>query len=97
MIIPGFRLYKRVFSKNKYTTLYKKYTYRHIASLACVPVQHPTGEILVALVTASGLENYMHGDLSLWTWLELQHLVLEGRITGFLHIINNGLGDVVKK
>lgn len=28
--------------------------------------------------------------------LELQHLELEGRITGFLHIINDGLGDVVK-
>lgn len=28
--------------------------------------------------------------------LKLQHLKLEGRITGFLHIINDGFGDVVK-
>lgn len=39
-------------------------------------------------------ENYKNCLYGLGT--ELQHLQLEGRITGFLHIINNGLGDVVK-
>ena len=75
------------YNKNTHTGILRHLLVRRSAS---------TGEILVALVTASGLENYMHGDCLYGLGLELQHLVLEGSITGFLHIINNGLGDVVK-
>lgn len=50
-----------------------------------------TGEILVALVTTSALHIGLN-ELS----LKLQNLELEGSLTGFLHIKNDGLGDVVK-
>lgn len=50
-----------------------------------------TGEILIALVTTSALSSGLD-ELN----LKLQNLKLEGSITGFLHIINDGFGDVVK-
>ena len=50
-----------------------------------------TGEILVALVTTSQVEP----DLSPLT-NELAGLELKGTLTGFLHIINNSVGDAIK-
>lgn len=50
-----------------------------------------TGEILISLVTSSQL------DISLEEYKEeLLNLNLDGEIVGILHIINDGLGDVVK-
>lgn len=50
-----------------------------------------TGELLVALVTSSQQEASLD-ELS----AKLQALSLEGIITGFLHVINDSLGDVVQ-
>lgn len=74
---------------------YNKNTHTGILRHLLVRRSTSTGEILVALVTASGLENYIT-DCLYGLGIELQNLRLDGRITGFLHIINNGLGDVVK-
>ena len=52
-----------------------------------------TGELLVALVTSSQMDiTEMIEELG----KKLENLELEGKLTGFLHIINDGLGDVVK-
>lgn len=75
------------YNKNTHTGILRHLLVRRSAS---------TGEILIALVTTPGLENYMCGGCLYGLGLKLQNLKLEGRITGFLHIINNGLGDVVK-
>lgn len=55
-----------------------------------------TGEILIALVTTSGLADVLDYPGLKKLGSELQGLMLEGKITGFLHIINDGIGDVVK-
>ena len=55
-----------------------------------------TGEILVALVTTSALADVIEWSVLEELGIKLQELDLDGKITGFLHIINDGLGDVVK-
>lgn len=50
-----------------------------------------TGELLVALVTSSQKEVVLDELCA-----KLQALSLEGEITGFLHVINDSLGDVVQ-
>lgn len=55
-----------------------------------------TGELLVALVTSSQYEDVVKEEhLNKLSEL-LQKQSLEGTLTGFLHIINDSLGDVVK-
>ena len=72
------------YNKNTHTGILRHLLVRRAAS---------TGEMLIALVTASGMEESLGlGQLG----KELGNLELEGTITGFLHIINDGLGDVVK-
>ena len=112
---------------------YNKNTHTGILRHLLVRRSVSTGEILVALVTASGLEDIVSvpracsddilpgmqvNNVSVngqdmnetdkqegssncngclyGLGLELQHLEIEGKITGFLHVINDGLGDVVK-
>lgn len=70
---------------------YNKYTHTGILRHLLIRRAISTGEILIALVTTSELSIKLD-ELS----LKLQNLKLEGSITGFLHIINDGLGDVVK-
>lgn len=82
------------YNKNTHTGVLRHLLIRRAAS---------TGEILVALVTTSSLEAKLT-SLTAFTGserleelsLKLQSLKLEGQLTGFLHIINDGLGDVVK-
>ncbi len=50
-----------------------------------------TGEILISLVTSSQLDISLEGYKD-----KLLDLNLDGEIVGILHIINDGLGDVVK-
>lgn len=73
---------------------YNKNTHTGVLRHLLVRRAVSTGEILVALVTTSALQTNLDNldELS----LKLQNLELEGSLTGFLHIINDGLGDVVK-
>ena len=72
-------------------THYNKNTHTGVLRHLLIRRAVSTGEILVALVTTSALQIKLD-ELS----LKLQKLELEGSLTGFLHIINDGLGDVVK-
>lgn len=70
---------------------YHKNTHQGLLRHLLVRRAQATGELLVALVTSSqqsiSLENLSK---------RLQDLPLEGKLTGFLHIINDSLGDVVQ-
>ena len=98
---------------NKNIPHYNKNTHTGILRHLLIRRSSSTGEILVALVTASvqetpgtALEQEISKHLPDGNGLaflcldklgiKLKELELEGRITGFLHIINDGLGDVVK-
>ncbi len=88
------------YNKNTHTGILRHLLIRRAVS---------TGEILVALVTTSALETELkkiprlikqaeqtnHTGLNELS-LKLKNLKLEGSLTGFLHIINDGFGDVVK-
>ena len=84
------------FFTGRHVPHYNKNTHIGILRHLLIRRAASTGEILVALVTTSAL-----ADVIEWSGLEelgskLQDLDLDGKITGFLHIINDGLGDVVK-
>jgi len=73
---------------------YNKKTHTGILRHLLIRRSASTGELLVALVTTPGLSGLQMGldELS----HRLQGLKLEGSLSGFLHIINDGKGDVVK-
>ena len=72
---------------------YNKNTHEGVLRHLLVRRAATTGELLAALVTSSQKDIDMVvkelGD-------KLSSLELDGTLTGFLHIINDGLGDVVK-
>ncbi len=70
---------------------YHKNTHQGFLRHLLVRRAEATGEILVALVTSSQ-QAVSLDDLS----GKLQDLPLEGELVGFLHIINDSLGDVVQ-
>ena len=81
---------------------YKKLAHTGILRHLLVRRSERNGELLIALVTASG-ELVDAVDYNLRERLELDSLVvklrelsLDGSIAGVLHIINDGLADVVK-
>lgn len=79
------------FFKNSSETFYHKM--KHTGSLRHLLVRraHFTGEILIALVTASSFST----DLTPLSDI-LKNINYEGKLKGFLHIINNSVADVVK-
>lgn len=72
---------------------YNKNTHEGVLRHLLVRRAASTGELLVALVTSSQMEI---SDMVEELGDKLAALNLEGSLTGFLHIINDGLGDVVK-
>ena len=67
--------------------------FRHDGTLRHLLVRrgHFTGEMLLCLVTTSELSTDLMPLAD-----KLRNLELEGELTGFCHIVNDGLGDVVK-
>ena len=72
---------------------YNKNTHEGVLRHLLVRRAASTGELLVALVTSSQMEI---SDMVEELGDKLAALNLEGSLTGFLHIINDGLGDAVK-
>ncbi len=70
---------------------YHKNTHQGLLRHLVVRRAEATGELLVALVTSSQQAICLE-ELS----ERLQNLPLEGKLTGFLHIVNDCLGDVVQ-
>ena len=72
---------------------YNKNTHVGVLRHILIRRAESTKELLVALVTTSQMaisENVKE------LGAKLENLTLEGKLTGFIHIINDGLGDVVK-
>lgn len=72
---------------------YNKNTHEGVLRHLLVRRAASTGELLVALVTSSQEDIT---DIVNELGQKLAALSLEGTLTGFIHIINDGLGDVVK-
>lgn len=72
---------------------YNKNTHEGVLRHLLVRRAASTGELLVALVTSSQMDI---SDMVEELGDKLLALNLEGSLTGFIHIINDGLGDVVK-
>lgn len=72
---------------------YNKNTHEGVLRHLLVRRAASTGELLVALVTSSQMDI---SDMVEEMGDKLLALNLEGSLTGFLHIINDGLGDAVK-
>lgn len=81
----------RDYAKEQGWEHYHKKTHQGLLRHLLVRRASATGEILVALVTSSQQEIILE-ELS----NRLQSLALEGVLTGFLHILNDSLGDVVQ-
>ena len=75
---------------------YKKNSHEGLLRHLLVRRAQSTGELLVALVTSSQYEEAQWEPLLSGLTDSLLHLPLEGKITGFLHILNDSLGDVVQ-
>ena len=84
------------FFAERHVPHYNKNTHIGILRHLLVRRAASTGEILVALVTTSALADVIEWSVLEELGIKLQELDLDGKITGFLHIINDGLGDVVK-
>ncbi len=81
----------RDYAKEQGWTHYHKNTHQGLLRHLLVRRASATGELLVALVTSSQ-QTIALDELS----ERLQKLPYEGKLTGFLHIINDSLGDVVQ-
>lgn len=79
------------FFKKEDMPFFHRYTHQGYLRHLLVRKASRTGEILVALVTTTQAEC----DLSAWKDMLLS-LLLEGKIAGILHIINDSVADVVK-
>lgn len=86
----------REFCAEKGLGHYKKNIHEGLLRHLLVRRAQSTGDMLVALVTSSQYEKenfeVMLAELS----GKLQNLELEGKLTGFLHIVNDSLSDVVQ-
>jgi 23S rRNA (uracil-5-)-methyltransferase RumA len=86
----------REFSFQKGMSHYKKTSHQGILRHLLVRRGEKTGELLVALVTSSQYREKEMTDFLQELSEKLQHLPLEGNLTGFLHIINDSPADVVQ-
>ncbi len=75
---------------------YKKNSHEGLLRHLLVRRAQSTGDMLVALVTSSQYEEEKFGTMLSGLSVKLQTLDLEGKLIGFLHIINDSLGDVVQ-
>lgn len=75
---------------------YKKTSHEGLLRHLLVRRAQATGELLVALVTSSQYEPERFSKQLLELSVKLQELPLMGKLTGFLHIVNDSLGDVVQ-
>ena len=83
---------KEYFSERKIMH-YNKNTHIGVLRHLLIRRAESTKELLVALVTTSQMEISKNvKELG----AKLENLTLEGKLAGFIHIINDGLGDVVK-
>ena len=86
----------RDYCANQGLVHYKKNSHEGLLRHLLVRRAQSTGEMLVALVTSSQYEQEKFAEqLSTLSDL-LQKLPLEGKLIGFLHIVNDSLGDVVQ-
>ncbi len=77
-------------------SFYKRKSHEGLLRHLLVRRAQSTGEVLVALVTSSQYqEDVFEGQLKELS-SKLRELPLEGRLAGFLHVVNDSLGDVVK-
>lgn len=81
----------RDYCKEKNIPHYKKNIHQGVLRHLLVRRSSSTGELMVALVVSS----QQMFDWEPLTW-QLQNLSLEGKLTGFLLITNDSLGDVVQ-
>lgn len=81
----------RDYAREKGWSYYHKKTHQGLLRHLLLRRAVRTGELLVALVTSSQ-EAVSLDELS----AHLQALPLEGKLTGFLHVLNDSLGDVVQ-
>ena len=99
IVHPDFRLILdtvRDYCADNQIPYYRKNSHEGVLRHLLVRRSESTGELLVALVTSSQYEDVvMEEHLNKLSEL-LQKQSLEGTLTGFLHIINDSLGDVVK-
>ena len=99
IVHPDFRLILdtvRDYCADNQIPYYHKNSHEGVLRHLLVRRSESTGELLVALVTSSQYEDVvMEEHLNKLSEL-LQKQSLEGTLTGFLHIINDSLGDVVK-
>lgn len=79
--------------REKQVPHYNKNTHEGVLRHLLVRRAVSTGELLVALVTSSqqDITEYVNEVSE-----KLNHIEYNGKLTGFIHIINDGLGDVVK-
>jgi 23S rRNA (uracil1939-C5)-methyltransferase len=99
IVHPDFRLILdtvRDYCADNQIPYYRKNSHEGVLRHLLVRRSESTGELLAALVTSSQYEDVvMEEHLNKLSEL-LQKQSLEGTLTGFLHIINDSLGDVVK-
>lgn len=77
-------------------TFYKRNSHEGLLRHLLVRRAQSTGEMLVALVTSSQYREEIFDRQMEELAEKLQELPLEGTLVGFLHVVNDSLGDVVK-
>jgi 23S rRNA (uracil-5-)-methyltransferase RumA len=86
----------RDFCSEKELPHYKKTTHEGLLRHLLIRRGEKTGELLIALVTSSQYQEEQMENILQELSAKLQNLPLEGTLTGFLHIVNDSLADVVQ-